>query len=132
MKEWKASPRQERLVELLLAGKMVTEACETIGITRQSFYGWRKNPNFLNYFEQRRREVASSRTPRVDIQLFAKVLEGDVAAMRLFYEVFGSLRTGGQVVINNQAPVEEQEPGKKVLSMLDELEQKRKAKLNVK
>lgn len=132
MKKWEPSLKQERFVEALLTLGEIKAAAEQAGVSREAYYQtWRKDPNFMAYLEQKRLEVAGSRLPAVDNALFKKIKEGDTQAMRIFYELFGNLRTG-QIVINNQPSIEE-EPGKKVLLMLDELEkkQKEKAKLNV-
>src|SRR3990172_13320105 len=130
MKNWEPTIKQERFVEALLEGKLIKEAAKHANICRDTYYKtWRKSPDFLAYLEQRRRQVASARTPRVDNELFKKIEEGDIGAMRLFYEVFGHLRTGQIVINSNQTQEPEGEKSSEIIrTKLDELAARRKAR----
>ena len=130
---WTPTVQQEKFIEGLLSGLNISEAGEAAGgAARDCWYkSWRHSDDFIAYLEKRRREVAGANMPRVDKKLFEKIDAGDVPAMRLAYEVFGTLRTG-QVNINNNAyQPPESEPGKKIAAMLDQLEEKREAKLRL-
>lgn len=130
-RKWIPTVQQEKFIEGLLSGLNISEAGDAAGgAARDCWYkSWRHSPDFMDYLEKRRREVAGANMPRVDKKLFEKIDAGDVPAMRLAYEVFGNLRTG-QVQVNTFQPPES-EPGKKITAMLDKLEEKRDAKLKL-
>lgn len=125
-KQWTPTTAQEKFVEHLLSGLSIKHAAEQAGCSRDAYYKtWRHNADFLAYLEEKRREAASGRLAKVDNALFVAAEEGDVSAMRLAYERWDGLRTGGSVQINNVQTPEGSEPGKKLLSMLDDIEAKR-------
>ena len=130
MKKWEPTMQMQMFVDGLLSGKNIADSMAYAKADRTNYYkSWRNNPDFQGYLERRRKEEAGAKLPKIDKTLFEKAESGDVGAMRLVYEIYGPLRTGQAVVINSNQPSVEEEPGKKVLSMLDALE--KKAKLNV-
>lgn len=57
--EMALSPRQLRGVDLLLAGRRITDVAEQLGIRRQTLWKWQKNPDFQREVVRRRDELFS-------------------------------------------------------------------------
>lgn len=53
------SPRQLRGVDLLLAGRRITDVAEELGIRRQTLWKWQKNQDFQREVVRRRDELFS-------------------------------------------------------------------------
>jgi hypothetical protein len=62
-----------------------------LGIDRKTLYKWRKIPEFQKYVDSIRKTIFENHRKAVDAKLFEKAKEGDVQAMKLFYELGGFL-----------------------------------------
>lgn len=60
-----------------------------LGIANIQFQGWLKNPNFKKYIQERAEELFDDAMPFAHRQLVQKVMDGDIKALRLFYEISG-------------------------------------------
>jgi ACT domain-containing protein len=65
-KSEKLTPRQELLVDALASGLMISRAVEKVGVTRKTYYNWSELPHFQDALAQRRRELASRASERMD------------------------------------------------------------------
>lgn len=68
-----------------------------LGIANIKFQGWLRNPNFKKYIQERAEELFDDAMPFAHRQLVQKVMDGDIKALRLFYEISGRY-TGTQSV----------------------------------
>ncbi len=57
--------RQRRLIEALLAGQSVTQACRTAGIARRTFYRWLRQPAFREALQQAEADLLEAATRRL-------------------------------------------------------------------
>lgn len=79
----KLNPKQEAALELLAAGKNVTETAEAIGVARQTVSDWLNNQAaFIAAYNARRQELwgAASERLRAMVPKALEVLEGDLTA----------------------------------------------------
>lgn len=92
-----------------------------LGIDRKTLYKWRKLPEFQKYVDSIRKTIFENHRKAVDAKLFEKAKEGDVQAMKLFYELGGFLvvakgdeqELDGFKIIIERAAIEKPDQGKK-------------------
>jgi hypothetical protein len=68
-----------------------------LGIEPVRFYGWMKGANFKRYMQERAEELFEDGMPFAHRELIGKVIQGDLRAIKFFYEVSGR-HLGGQTV----------------------------------
>lgn len=61
----------------------------SLGIEPVKFYGWMKGKNFKLFLREKAEELFEDGMPFAHRELMAKVMNGDLKAIRLFYEVSG-------------------------------------------
>lgn len=57
--------RQRRLIEALLAGQSVTQACRTAGVGRRTYYRWLGQPAFREALQQAEAALLEAATRRL-------------------------------------------------------------------
>lgn len=75
----------------------LTQKLKELGISPTRFSGWMKGKNFSRYIQERAEELFEDGMPFAHRELMAKVMNGDIKAIRLYYEVSGRY-TGVQSV----------------------------------
>lgn len=64
--DWTLTPQQEAAVDLLAAGRTVTDAAEAIGVVRQTVSGWlNQHPGFRAALNARRRDLWAEHSDRL-------------------------------------------------------------------
>ncbi len=53
----KITARQRRLIEALLAGQSITQACQTAGVGRRTYYRWMKQVHFADALQEAESEL---------------------------------------------------------------------------
>ena len=79
-KPYKITPEQKILIENIIAGKNITDACEAAGVARSSYYDWYDDKDFRREIEK----AKDSRVHAVEDMLFKKCEEGDTTAIKFF------------------------------------------------
>lgn len=115
-----ADPREKRTQE---------EVAKEFNVTRAALYKWRKLEGFWNEVEKLRRDTTNLRMSRVWHALLNKCEEGNVAAMRLLFQLRGELVDKHEqkldfVDMEQQA----EEAKKKILEQLDRAEKNIRAR----
>lgn len=111
--EMLANPEFSALTLSSLAGML--------GIDRRTLYNWRRLPEFQKYVDSIRKTIFENHRKAVDAKLFEKAKEGDVQAMKLFYELGGFLvvakgdeqELDGFKIVIERAQVEKPDQAKK-------------------
>jgi len=67
----------------------INQKLKELGIAGIQFWGWMKNKNFAKYIQERAEELFDDAMPFAHRQLVQKVMDGDIKALRLFYEISG-------------------------------------------
>lgn len=57
--------RQRRMIEALLAGQSVTQACRTAGVGRRTYYRWLKQPVFREALAEAESDLLTQATRRL-------------------------------------------------------------------
>jgi hypothetical protein len=57
--------RQRRLIEALLAGQSVTQACRTAGVGRRTYYRWLRQPAFREALAEAEADLLEAATRRL-------------------------------------------------------------------
>ena len=100
---WQPTEKQRRFVDGLMLGLNITDSAKQADCRPITFYtNWKNNPDFCHYLEGRRTSEALVKLPAVDRAVFKKAQEGDIAAAKLIYEVFGELRIRSLQLISNK------------------------------
>lgn len=100
--EKQLSAKQLKAIEMLIDiehPKTNREIASEIGISERTFYHWLRNPFFLEELNRRSDEFMKSSKYRVNRALLRKIEEGDVHAMKLYYEKIGELADLGTLKI---------------------------------
>ncbi len=82
--------RKRKLAELLVNPDCelnVTQICEKIGISRQTFYVWQKEMDFRGYVNWLIDSYTDSELANVWKALIKKAVSGDVSAQKLYMEL---------------------------------------------
>lgn len=100
--EKRLSAKQKRAIEMLIDFehlKTHKEIASVIGITRKTLYNWLHDPAFLEELNRRSDEFMKASKYRVNRALLKKITEGDVQAIKLYYEKIGELAELGTLKI---------------------------------
>ena len=91
---------QALLSEEVLGNK--TKAQEITGVSKGKFYWhYQKNPKFRKWHDDQIEEYFRRNGTLVASSLMNKIKAGDVAAIKLYYELAGRLKPGINLAINN-------------------------------
>lgn len=82
----------------------VTEMCNQVGVSRNTFYRWQREPAFHGYVNYLIDSYTDSELANVWKSLIRKAMNGDVQAQKLFFEMKGKYKqqvdiSGGAVII---------------------------------
>jgi len=74
-------------IELLACGKKkMTEVCEIVGISKDTYYKWRKDPEIMEAMIKRARELLREELPEIYNVLLTKAKEGGHHHIRILLE----------------------------------------------
>lgn len=100
------STRQKKAAQKLASPDFtgtITLLCQQEGVSRQTFYKWLSNQAFMRYVTELIDTYTDSELARVWKALIKKCEAGDVAAIKLYFELKGKYKqdekTGNTVVI---------------------------------
>ena len=82
--------KKRRLAEMLVnpdTELSISEICEQIGISRQTFYNWQNDDNFRSYVNWLIDAYTDSELANVWKALIKKAVAGDVAAQKLYMDL---------------------------------------------
>ena len=102
--------RKRKLAELLVnpdTKLSISEMCEQIGISRQTFYNWQEDNDFRGYVNWLIDSYTDSELANVWKALIKKAVSGDVAAQKLYMELKNKYKQqinldGGVVIISGE------------------------------
>lgn len=86
------SPEQLAAISVMLNPfdrRSLTKKLAELGIRESTLNGWMKSKRFSDYFKARSEELFSDGIPIAHSALMEKVADGDMKAIKLFYEVSG-------------------------------------------
>lgn len=89
----------------------VTELCGQVGVARSTFYDWMKDPDYLNYIQSLIDSFTDSELVSVWKALVSECKKGNVAAIKLFFELKGKYETKVSVEMNSLADILKQLDG---------------------
>lgn len=98
-------PKQRRAAELLANPEFngtITDLCAQVGVSRNSFYRWMDSPVFLDYLEELIDKYTDSELARVWKALMRKIDQGEIQAIKLYFELKGKYNNGAGVVKTNE------------------------------
>lgn len=55
--EKKLTSKQRKAIPIILAAPSITEGCREAGISREAFYGWQRNPVFMEEWTRQQNEA---------------------------------------------------------------------------
>ena len=87
------TPEQLKAIEMLATpGKKITHVkiCEEIGVSVQTLYRWRQQPEFINAVNQLAYELLRGKLPEVYDALAEKAAEGNTKAIELMLKYAGN------------------------------------------
>lgn len=93
------TPKQRKVAEMLVDPGFtgtITELCGQLGVPRRTFYRWRDDPVFCGYVDSLIDKYSESELASVWKSLIRKCLEGNVQALRLFFELKGKFDRNNQ------------------------------------
>lgn len=61
----KITARQRRLIEALLMGKPISQACQVAGVGRRTYYRWMKQPHFTEALRQAENDLLTASMRRL-------------------------------------------------------------------
>lgn len=110
------SETQRKMAEMLAdpesEHRTISEICEAVGIDRSTYYKhWRNSEKFRNYVDELIGKYTDSELAAVWRVLIDKCLEGNVNAIKLFFELKGKYKQqvqldGGVVFITGEDSLE--------------------------
>jgi len=89
-KEWTPKPEQIRCVQVLLNPDCDKKKCERLseaGIPTSTFYHWMQDDNFVAYLNERVANMTDKAYSDVWKSLVQKARDGDIQAIKLFFEM---------------------------------------------
>lgn len=95
LKIWQPTEKFKAWVDLRLNPDRplpMLKACEEAGVKYATIYYHLQNPAAVEYMNRRREELFKAYAPVIDSVLMNKALKGDMAAIRLFHEIYGDLK----------------------------------------
>lgn len=81
----------ERLADPEFTGT-IGELCEEVGIARSTFYKWTDDPAYRDYIQRLIDKYTDGALPEIWKALIKKGLSGDVAAIKLYFELKGKYK----------------------------------------
>lgn len=84
--------KKRKLAEMLCNpdnNMSITELCQTVGVSRQTFYNWQRDASFNGYVEFLIDSFTDSELPAAWKSLVKKMKTGNVEALKLFFEMKG-------------------------------------------
>ncbi|MGN0451075.1 MAG: phBC6A51 family helix-turn-helix protein [Acutalibacteraceae bacterium] len=110
------SPKQKQMAEMLANPEnehnTISAICEELGISRNTYYSiWLKDEKFMAYVNELVERYTDSELASVWRVLIDKCLEGNVNAIKLFFELKGKYKQkveldGGVVFITGEDKLE--------------------------
>lgn len=97
------SPLQLQLANVLLNthdNRSEREKLESVGVSSQKYHGWLRDPAFVNYLRKRAEVMFSANDYKAFQALSAEAANGDVSALKLFFEMRGIYNPRVQVDVN--------------------------------
>lgn len=88
----KFSKKQIKAAEMLVDPTFqgtVTELCQMVGVSRNTFYRWMNDDKFKEYLNSVIDQYADGELPAVWKALISKCKSGDVQAIKLYFELKG-------------------------------------------
>lgn len=67
----------------------ISEICQSAGVSRNTFYRWMKEPEYLAYIQEQIDSFTDYELSAVWKSLIAKCKNGDVQAIKLYFELKG-------------------------------------------
>ena len=104
MAEMLADPESEH--------RTISEICEAVGVDRSTYYKyWRNNEKFRSYVDDLIEKYTDSELAAVWRALIKRCLDGDLSAIKLFFELKGKYKQqvqldGGVVFITGEDQLE--------------------------
>ena len=87
----KVTGKKRKLAEMLCDpdnNMTITELCNEVGVSRQTFYNWQKNMSFNGYVEFLIDSFTDSELPRAWKKLVKRaVVDGNIDALKLFFSM---------------------------------------------
>lgn len=80
-----------------------TKKLNDFGISSAVYANWKKDPAYINYIRQRSEAMLGEAVPDVHLALIESATNGDIAAIKLFYEITGRHTPGSQQNVNVQS-----------------------------
>jgi len=93
--EWEIPERFKAFVDVYLnpdGPGTIVGASKEAGIDRTTVYKYFKRKEAIEYMNKRSAEIRKANDPTIHSALIRKARKGDVAAIRLYYEMFGDLK----------------------------------------
>lgn len=78
----------------------ITQLCEKVGVSRQTFYNWQKDASFNGYVEFLIDSFTDSELPSAWKALVKKAKGGSVEALKLFFEMKGKYKSQVEANLN--------------------------------
>lgn len=111
----KLTAKQKNLVELLVSPDFdgsVSEACRSVGISRNTFYKWLRDPDFKGTLEAMIGDYTDSEQPHIWQAVVKKAENGSIEAAKLYFELKGKYKqkvdiSGGVVIISGEDEISE-------------------------
>lgn len=89
----------EMLVDPSFLGN-ISELCEKCGVSRSTFYRWRDQPDFCDYVDSLIDKYTDAELAGVWKALIKSCLQGNVPAMRLFFELKNKFKQEGKAAMS--------------------------------
>ena len=107
--------KQKSLAEILVNPEFdgtVSDACTQVGISRNTFYRWLRDPNFKGALEAAIDDYTDSELAHIWRSLITKAKSGSIEAMKLYLELKGKYKQkvsldGGVVIISGEDEIPE-------------------------
>lgn len=91
--------KQRKAVEMLVNPEFngsITDLCQRLNVARSTFYRWRDDPTFCYCLDAEIDKYTDGELAAVWKSLIRKCLEGNVQALRLFFELKGKFDQNNQ------------------------------------
>ena len=70
----------------------IVQTCKDAELSRSTLYNWLEHEEAVEYMNKRMAEIRKRHSPKIDSAVIRKAEKGDIAAARLYYEMFGDLK----------------------------------------
>ena len=102
---WQPTENMAKFVEVQLNADKplnITNACSEANVDRASYYKWIKKPEFMDWYNLQREQVAKGWLGSVDASLRWRALKGDSQAIKLCYERFDNLKQRQEIEVKGE------------------------------